>query len=319
MNLITLIFPERVTFEHKDLDPNQNLSIFDPVYEKIRDGELITGVTLDFRSTKFIYPAYLVFIIAVAVDLRKKGISTTASFTRDSQLHEYIFHSGFDAYFRVAAFTHGKESLNSEVFKVCKYSVGDLFPQRTSQSLVEFIKSKQALSSKVEGHLIDSLHEIIRNIVQHSSFENAYFVGQTFPQVNRIRIVFYDDGQGIKSHLTRMPYSQTHKVFQSEVSQDLYELLLSSRSDLSIITAAKLGVSATNYEDNSGAGLDFIINDICRATSGSVVIISADGYVLWENGIQVLNFPLNYSIQGTLIAVTMGYESDSILTFKGEA
>ena len=41
-----------------------------------------------------------------------------------------------------------------------------------------------------------------------------------YAKSQRIRFVFYDNGIGIKSHMTRIPYALMHKAFKDLVSLD---------------------------------------------------------------------------------------------------
>ncbi len=154
--------------------------------------------------------------------------------------------------------------------------------------------------------------------MQHSGYQNYGFLGQAYPTSNRLRLVFYDDGIGIKAHITKRPYAETHVLFRQHISQEVFADMKKEAANFAIEKASIYEVSGTDYVNNSGAGLDFILRTLSPSTNGVVTIISSDGYVRWVKGTKVDSFALPFKFKGTLIAVCIDSTPDTVLAYKKE-
>ena len=270
-------------------------------------------LTLDLTKATFVYPSALLFILALRESAAFKVIAEP-----DSDVYKYLQHCGAIKFLDIqAAESDTLSSFDSDVVRLIHGSVLQ-GSQHVANQLVDMLKVQQPISALVEANLIDSIEEVLRNVRQHSGYSNFFILGQAYPTSKRIRFAIYDNGIGIKGHLTRLPYEKTHRYFQMKVTKDRYMQLLASPANLAIEEAAKYEVSATDYEDNSGAGLDFLLRRLSSVTNGKVVIVSQDGCVTWEAGVQKSSFALQHNFPGTLVSVSIDCEAGKIIAFKGE-
>ena len=175
--------------------------------------------------------------------------------------------------------------------------------------LVDLLKSEQDMSSQVEQEIIESIEEILCNISQHSGCSQHFLLGQAYPTSNRIRFVFYDNGIGIKNHIIEGGYNSRHSNFKKQVSQDIFNDIVNSPSNLAIEVASRDFVSATDYTQNSGAGINYLIEKLLPISEGKLTILSGNGIVAWRNGRKIsCDMKIPYRLQGTLVSLTLNCE-----------
>lgn len=300
-----------------DQSPDPVLSNFSTV---LKDGTGINDVIVDLTHCEFIYPSMLIFLLSMRDLLEKRGVGFKLALQEGSPVHEYLLFCGFSKFFEMPEFpaeTPKSIDPKSEVYAFQEgSSLGDTY--KIAQDIIDLLKSQQPLSPQVESTAIDSIYEILRNVAQHSGYSRYLILGQSYPKSKRIRFVIHDNGIGIKAHITQKPYEQTHPYFRKVVSEDLYEELKMRPANLAIEEAAKYMVSGTDYVNNSGAGLDFLINKLTVPTNGIVSILSGDGYVKWVAGKITESRSIGYYSPGTLVSVTINCNSGSILKYKRE-
>ena len=163
------------------------------------------------------------------------------------------------------------------------------------------------MSSSVETEIISSIEEILNNILQHSRYKDFFLMGQVYPKSNRIRFVFYDNGMGIKNHMVRNDYDSMHGMFKKNVSEEKFEKIKTNPANLAIELAAKNYISATNYEENSGAGINFLIEELLPVSNGKMCILSEDGIIIWDGRDQTVTYngAIGYGLLGTLVSLTL--------------
>ena len=270
-------------------------------------------IKIDLSNTKFIYPEALMFFICLKETIRKKKLLKIC-LEKGSQVHEYFDYAGFCTQFDVRKFpAHQQKTLTGCIFPL---EVGQGSPRINYKAteLVDFLKTKQDMSSVVEMEIIASIEEILNNILQHSEYTKYFLFGQAYPTSNRIRFVFYDNGMGIKSHIIKDGYDSKHKMFKEEVSKDCFEKIVANPANFAIETASKNFISATNYDKNSGAGINYLIEELLPISNGSLTILSEDGIVVWNKGRTIThNTCLPYRIKGTLISLTLDCEQGKTL------
>lgn len=272
-------------------------------------------VIVDLSEAEFIYPSAVLLFASLAKQFEKQGRSIEFDVKTGSQIHEYFDYCGACAAFNIPSFpSNSVRTLDSKV-NVFRVNRGSEISHSYNMALklVDLIKDIQPLSGKVEADLIDSIDEVLKNIIQHSQFSEFMLLGQVYPTSSRIRFVVADDGIGIKQHITKKPYKKTHKRFQELVSKSRYSKMKSNAANLSIEEAAKYEVSGTDYQKNSGAGLNFLLKDLAVPTSGSVVIFSDNGYVRWAGGEIVESIQTPFWFPGTMISVTINCDPNSML------
>ncbi|XGC81060.1 hypothetical protein ACES2L_01025 [Bdellovibrio bacteriovorus] len=293
------------------------LSKFEPI---LAQNCTYKQITIDLTDVSFIYPAVIFFLLGIKTQLENKKIGFNVVVNDKSELAYYLQHCGLGNVFpEINEIEIDKsQQLNKRDVMEIKWLSTLADTQGTAIQIVDWFISKQMMSINVEANVIDSIEEILRNIKQHSGFSNYGYVGQAFPKSNRIRLAFYDNGVGIKKHLTKKPYKETHKRFQELISPTVFKGIKTLPSNFAIEKASIYEVSGTNYNDNSGAGIDFILRTLSPSTNGIVSIISGDGYVSWKKGEMCKSYALPFKLAGTLVAICIDVVPNSILKYKAE-
>jgi len=302
-----------------DTEPKKFIDKFSDVFST---KDSYNSLVIDLTKAVFIYPSALIFILSLKEALAEDEIEITMKIEEGGELHWYLHHCGAAAYFSIPIFEKKEgvelKSEHSTVFPLKKESaINDT--NKTAIEIVSIIKKAQDMTDLVEARTIDSIDEILRNISQHSSYSEYLILGQTYPQTKRIRYVFYDNGMGIKKHLTREPYDSTHNYFKNAVSRERYEEIKRSPANEAIKEASIDGVTASkNLNINSGAGLNFLLKELIPVTDGAITIVSGDGYVQWEKDQIKHDFSLPFQVPGTLISLVINCEDNTQLIYNTE-
>ena len=292
---------------------------FIEIFENIKEGQKFI---IDLTKVDFIYPNALFFLLSIRETLRNQKCNLDILIDEGSEVHEYLDYSGFCKAFEISSYPQNKKKTLVKKSDVLELEFGDKITNYTKKAsdLVDFLKTRQSMSLLVESEIISSIEEILRNIDQHSEYKKYYLLGQSYPASKRIRFVFYDNGIGIKQHMTRNIYDDMHKTFKRFVTQESFEKMKTGPANLAIREAAKYAVSATNYKDNSGAGINYIIKELSSITHGVVSILSEDGIIIWKDGSEspVYNQKLPYPIKGTIVSLTLDCEPGTKIITRGE-
>lgn len=280
--------------------------IFRYAKSKAKSSSNKKAVIIDLCNVEFLYPCALIFILAFAETL-KKDVSVRFKLQLNGHIHEFLWRAGFGNIFNLAQFpqefrSHFKEgkvlSLETGSEIVNTRGKGEWFADRLSEV--------RPLGITLDAQTISAIDEILKNVRQHSKFTTWFGIGQAYPTSRRVRLAFYDNGQGIKSHIAKLKYSKQHIAFRSEISRQDYLKMQKTPANFAIKKAAIECVSGTDYKDNSGAGLDFLVNKFAREPDDLVTILSEDGLVIWKQGKIICDLALPFSIQGTIVALTAG-------------
>lgn len=310
---VSLIFPKRIDFEDENYT-EQFFKSFEVFFDSKKKNKVIELVLND---TEFIYPSTLIFFTALIETLPRGSFALGCNLHQDSPVHEYIFHCGFDSILKLPKFDQRKSTIASEVIRLQEFN-GKINESKQAKSLIDLIENNQKLSPRVRAAIVDSFEEIFRNINQHSEASKTFFIAQTYPRSNRVRFVIYDNGIGIKTHITRLEYAKTHQAFKELIDEPMYVEMINKTANLAIEKAAINMVSGTDYTQNSGAGLNFVIQDLLLPTNGKLTILSEDGMVTWKAGKVSKSLGLPFKIKGTLVSVTIDVDSQTILKYKSE-
>ena len=263
-------------------------------------------IKVDLTGATFIYPEALLFLICL-----RESVEGTVDihFENGSQPHEYLDHAGFCEQFNINKFPLDQEkTLVGKVFELRKMQ-GSVNGHQMATELVDLLKSEQDIGPSVEQEIIESIEEVLGNILQHSGCSQYFLLGQAYPTSNRIRFVFYDNGVGIKNHIIAGGYNSKHPNFKTQVSQNTFNDIENSPSNLAIEAASRDFVSATDYTQNSGAGINFLIETLLPVSEGKLSILSENGIVAWRNGRKIsCNMKIPYKLRGTLVSLTLNCE-----------
>ena len=249
-------------------------------------------------------------MICLKETLSERGRSLKIKIKEGSEVHEYLDYAGFCNQFNIPGFPSFKEkTLEGSVLKLEEHQESLGISQK-ARELVDFLKAKQDMCQIVEAEIIASIEEILNNILQHSQASKYFLLSQAYPKSKRIRFVFYDNGIGIKNHIIKNDYQSMHPLFKKEVSEKKFEEIKNEPANLAIKIASRKHISATNYKENSGAGINYLIEDLLPVSNGKMCILSEDGIVTWgDNNKKICDDSLKYSIKGTLVSLTLDCDS----------
>ena len=304
----TVVFHSRISF---DDDPEAFFEKFKnslEIAKKNGSGE----IEIDLCSAEFIYPSALIFFLSLSETV-DSNVRLTISVKEMSPIHEYLILSGFSRLFSVPDLPDGFRS---------SFKIGEVFSmesgtelsneQEKAQWFVERLNMETEFHQQFLSRSIESMEEVFRNVKKHSLYGKWFGMGQVYPTTGNVRFVIYDNGQGIKKSLTKSPYTKKHNAFRARIDQYEYKKLKSQSANHAIQRAAEKMISSTDYVNNSGAGLDFLINEFGKAYDATVTIISQNGMVSWKSGKLVSNLALPYEIKGTIISiVAKGLKNDN--------
>ena len=275
---------------------------------------------IDLRGCEFIYPAVVLLLLGFRESLGVNPPALALRLKKGTEVHEFLDSIHIGKYLEFPGLPESYEKKFTDPKLVSPLTeiseIGDT--EQLARSLFELFRGWQAMTPAVAGRTVDSFAEILRNVKQHSSANCLRVLGQAYPLSKNLRFCFYDNGMGIKAHMTRRPYLETHAVFRSEVSENKFREIQECPANIAIEEAARYMVSATDYEENSGAGLEFLIRELSLPMDGKVFIISQDGYVRWEKGVKVDSFSLPFTFKGTLVSVTVHTDPGTKLAFRSE-
>ena len=300
-----------------DVEDESFTSLFKQIFEESKDEHYSYKINL--TNSKFIYPSALIFLLALQESLKNQNVGLELQFQEGSPIHEYLVYCGISNYFDILDLPKNlPKTISANESNIYQIESGEQLIDTYCKStkLVDMFKEQQDISFGVESELIDSIDEVLRNIKQHSGFTKYYLLAQLYPASHRIRYVFYDNGMGIKSHLTRNGYDSLPNFVKEKLKKQDYDKIAKEPANLAIKEASKYLITGTdNKEQNSGAGIDFLLNNLLPATRGTVTILSEDGLVQWENGGKNItkDFYLGYKIRGTLVSIVVNYRPNTQL------
>lgn len=241
-----------------------------------------TTLTVNLEEVDFIYPSTLIFLFGLLDVLKELNIYLQLKITEKSAIHEYMVYCGFSNFFRVPELPEDFEpTLKREGLLPLEKSDN----LKNTESKAEwFINQFGDFDNKFIADARDATDEVLQNIRQHSEYSEYLLMGQYHPKSTNVRLCMFDNGIGIKKHLTRHSYAKQHKAFKKEISKSRYSEISGSPANYAIEAAAMYCVSATKYEENSGAGINYIIKDFSEPYHGTVTIVSQNGFVQWKEG-----------------------------------
>lgn len=293
-----------------ETNPEKFFSLFQELFSichrnvPLRVGKSARKVIIDLTKAEFIYPSALLFLVSLPQSLHPE-VELTFEVKEKGLVHEYLCNCGFGHIFKIPELPSEFRKLvpKGEVIEMESGThVAD--EEAKARSFLDMVNKNNQMTTFFRNRSEESVSEILKNVKDHSRCTVFYLLGQGYPTSKNARFVVYDNGIGIKRHMTLLPYSKQHKYFQQKVSAADHKRIRESASNVAIEIASIYGVSATKYVHNSGAGLDFLINDFSKTTQGSVSILSGDGYVCWSAGKKVTSIPIPYEIHGTLVSIT---------------
>lgn len=295
-----IFFEGRLNFE---VQPSDFIEKFEKFFSKNKQKQS-TALTINLEKVDFIYPSTLIFLTGLLDILKEQNTDLQLRITEKSKVHEYMEYCGFSDIFGVPKLPENFES---------SLPRSGLLPLEKSDQLKDteskaswFVGKFDALkdNNKFISTAKDATDEILRNIQQHSKYLEYLLLGQYYPNSKNVRLCVRDNGIGIKRHLTMKSYSEHHSAFKKMVSKSDYSEISRKPANFAIEKAATYFVSATKYEENSGAGIDFIIKDFSVPYSGTVTIVSQDGLVQWKEGEKKVSIGLPFELKGTMVSIT---------------
>ena len=270
------------------------------------------SIEINLKNVEFLYPSSLVIILAAYEHLKNRGIALSIAIEKDSQVHHYLNYVNIEENISIPnVVERTAPPFNKEDVIPLKYGDTIRNEEKLARNIVELLEKHQAQDDKssIDNSIIDGVSEILLNVKQHSDFKKYILLAQSYPTSKKSRFVIYDNGIGIREHMTQGDYEKKHSAFKNHISKSDYERM---RVDdiFAILKAVEECVSATSYRDNSGAGLNFLLEEISKPRKGVVSIISGNGFVQWKRD-EVSSYKLKAPLQGTLISMTLTGEGGS--------
>ena len=296
-------------------NPLDLLTKLEPIFSNKEEN--VKNIIIDLTEAEFVYPNALFLFIALKNTAIKKGTVLEFDVLKGSKIHEYLDYSGCCNEFNIKKFPSNEKRSIGNSFGIIPVETGKeiVDTEIKAEELANFlVKWQEKILPQLETNLIDSLDEIFININQHSECEKYYLMGQYYPESKRVRFVFYDNGMGIKNHLTRKDYESMHSCFKKVIDKNQFECIRQLSANHAILHAANYGVSATDYQSNSGAGIHSLITEMMFISKGKLLIISGNGAVAWEEGKTEPCFDgaIPFELSGTLISLDLNCDSDII-------
>jgi hypothetical protein len=270
-----------------------------------RHGKDNREVVIDLSEVEKIFPSTLIFLLGLKESLQN-DFSLDFAVKERSQLHEYLSTCGFAKFFDMPIVPEDSFVHLTEKSDVIPLDIGDqiLDLEASARRFIDLVDHKNRMDTFFRNRSEESVYEVLKNIKDHSDFTQFYMIGQTYQKTKQVRFVFYDNGKGIKSHMTHVKYKKKHQVFKKYVSEADFRKMLKDPATYAIETASIYGVSATKYQHNSGAGLNFLISDFSKPLNGTISILSEDGYVSWTDGEIGTRIALPINVRGTMVSIT---------------
>jgi hypothetical protein len=272
---------------------------------RARRGKDHTIVMIDLTAVDFIYPSALIFLLSLNESLNNL-VQLNFKLAQKSKLHEYLCNCGFSQVYPIPPIPEGSFRHLVDKAVVIELQIGDEIPDLESKArwFTDLVNVGQTMEIRFRDRSEESIYEIFKNVKDHSEATKHYLLGQGYPNSGKVRFAVYDNGVGIRRHLVKVKYQKKHPYFKDIISDSEFRKMRQEPANFAIEKASIYGVSATKYIDNSGAGLNFLINDFSRPYAGVVSILSEDGYVSWRNGELSESLSLQLNIKGTLVSIT---------------
>lgn len=147
-------------------------------------------------------------------------------------------------------------------------------------------------AGRVHQTLSFSLREVLRNVIEHANADHIWYCAQYWPEKAEVELALLDQGQGIRSSLSRNPHLR--------IRSDEDALRLAIVPGVSGVAYAGGRQRRTDEWANSGYGL-FMTSELC-ARGGSFMICSGATALLREGKREVV---LGANFCGTALRLKM--------------
>lgn len=296
-----------------EIDKINFLSQATTYFRKIVDVAQNETLQVDFSDASFIRNHYLCIIGMGLEVVRNRGINIAFVPPEDSKVLASMKRIGF-----LSAFCD--ESDGHDTYKTMVRYTNipledyDLPLQKFYMYFMQQFTGKVGnLSPKLLNKILQKVFELFSNVFRHSESALGLFCsGQFYPNSEKFNFTIADNGITIKTNVNRY----------------LSKRFLSIRSLSDKVTGKKFerisGVDAIKWalEDKhsttgeGGLGLTLLM-DLIRISSGSIEIISNDGYYSIKHGNETFE-TLQDSFEGTIVSIELNTESDRYYFLKEE-
>ena len=286
-----------------DNDWNLDIKSFlNKIYSSLSD-EGAAATNIELSGVDSVSPFHLLLLFAMKNIYEKKGVPLALIIKEEADFYKFMLETGIAKAF--GCLPHGKKSTSRGIGSQHQLSIVNSTVFLTGKTISSYSSMAESAVRDLLNHydvkynIIDALDEILRNVGQHSGFKDFYLITHLDKDNKLFKFAVYDDGIGIRTHLSKKPYDEMHPIFRKQVSRTAYNEMTNSHKK-SIELAIIDGISGTDYSVNSGAGLNFLLNEVC-ACCGTVFLYSGNGFLEWKNRQKNL-FKVKSTIDGTLIA-----------------
>ena len=260
------------------------------------DKEAFQNIILDFSANTW-FDANLCAVLGAIINSCESNYNLVEIKNINSKVEDILSKNDFLANFGGAKLF---DSYNTTI----KYS-------KNEKSNIQFIKEKiqdvmekpdfPQLSNNVRIEMLNSIFEIYTNAFIHSDCDFVYSCEQYYPKKNlpTLDLTIVDLGRTIKSNVN--------------------DFLIENKSGIEAIEWAMIDSHTTKKkEDNIPGGLGFgIIKQFIGLNKGKIQILSADGFIQFEDG-DLLQNRFIPPFPGTIITIEFNLNDDSSYCFAYE-
>lgn len=228
-----------------------------------------TAVLLDLTHAKFLDPAALVAVAAVAERAERDGQSVEFRDPVDADCANYLSRMHLGHALDLAGVDHGLRAVSER-------DVGDRLRElrrfRSEEGIEEVTQTiMRLLDASGDGatapEIYESVFEIGVNAVQHSGREGGFLALQTFPKLHEVAFAIADSGKGLRSSLNENPRNV------GMIPDDC----------AAVRQAAQKHVSGID-QPGRGRGISTVIAAATERPAGRVLLVSGDAVGTFHRG-----------------------------------
>ncbi|SHI57290.1 Histidine kinase-, DNA gyrase B-, and HSP90-like ATPase [Pseudozobellia thermophila] len=157
-------------------------------------------ILMDFSGLKFIYPDYALMILCSIKHLEDLGIKVSGTIRySDNEAVGYLSRMRFFSSLSVKIPQSLKREYPDSFVHIQEYNEGNQV--EVLESILRILRANSDMEDDVYASLDYCFNEVLDNVLNHSTKDKGWVVGQYFPNLNSIRLMVCDYGIGIREAL----------------------------------------------------------------------------------------------------------------------